>query len=58
MQPNRDTLRAQRLREIAATLRKAYSPEPCSVPEPMKDRLYRIKEAGAYKTRPQPPRPH
>lgn len=43
---DRESLRVQRLKEVASTLRKAYSPEPCNVPEPMKQQLHRIKEAG------------
>jgi hypothetical protein len=51
---DRDTLRIQRLRDIASTLRKAYSPEPCNVPERMKEQLHQIKEAGPYEQQ----RPH
>ena len=47
MQPSRDTLRTQRLKDVAGALRKAYSAEPANVPEYLKTQLQRIKEAGA-----------
>ncbi|GIK49671.1 MAG: hypothetical protein BroJett013_23680 [Alphaproteobacteria bacterium] len=54
MQTHVDPTQAEKLRALAATLRRAYSGAPAQVPDTMMERLRRLEERERGQTAPPP----